>query len=143
MAWLHATPEGSKKSRLTSLKELDEDSSFLKLPKIEGAEYLVALLFEAGLLESTGMGATALSWSEIESWLRCTSLELSNWEKLMIKTMSDVYVSEYNQSSAKDRAAPYIYVDEVQVKRDEVANKLLNVLRSFKRTSVEPEENKD
>jgi hypothetical protein len=132
LGWLHATPEGSKVSRLKSYKALDENSSFLKLPKIEGAEYLVSLLHEAGLCSATGMGIFPLPWQEIESWLEVTGLELSTWEKLMIKEMSEAYVGEYNQASAKDRPAPYTYVEET-IDREAVANKLKSVFRSMKR----------
>lgn len=133
MAWLNAVPRGSKNSRLKSFKERDEDSPLLKLPKTDGAEYLVDLLYEAGLFESNGMAATALSWQEIQSWLNCTKLELTPWEIMTIKDMSNVYVAEFNQASAKDRPAPYLYVDELKVDRDAVEKKLRNVFQSLKR----------
>lgn len=120
-------PEGRKTSRLKSYKDLDENSSFLKLPKLDGADYLVNLLFEAGLLESTGMGAAALSWSEIESWLRVTQLDLSVWERLTIKSMSEVYVAELSTATKKDSPAPYIHADEIHAAdRAQVADKLKN-----------------
>lgn len=117
---------------------LDEESTFLKLPEIEGAEYIVGLLQEAGLVSNGGMGVVPLTWSEIESWHRFTQLDLSIWERLMIRTLSEEYASELHRASAKDAPAPYVHVNEVQIDRKAVANKIMNVFRSFKR-DPEPE----
>lgn len=133
MAWLHAVPTGSKKSRLTSFKELDADSSFLQFPDIDGAEYLIALLQEAGLMQTNGMGVTPLSWQEIDCWLRTTELNLSVWEKLVIREMSEAYVSELNSASAREAVSPYVATAPEEIDRPAVANKLLSVLRGFKR----------
>jgi len=118
-----------------SYRDVDEDSSFLKLPEVENAGYLVALLNEAGLASSNGMGVVPLSWQEIDSWLKCTNLELSVWEKLTIKLLSETYVGEFSQASAKDRPPPYVPQAEEpkQLDRDAVADKLRNAFRSMKR----------
>lgn len=141
MAWLHATPEGSKKARRTSFLEVDEHSSFLKLPDIsEGAEYMVSLLSEAGFALSSGFGATPITWTELDSWLSCTKHELSVWEITTLKEMSEVYCSELHKSSAKDAAPPYVPTAEVEdeelaEQRKSVASKIRNVFASFKRNS--------
>lgn len=89
-------------------------------------------------MQSTGMGIGALSWSEIESWLRVTQMDLSTWEKLTIKTMSEVYASELSVATKRDHPAPYVYVDEVVVaNRDAVADKIRNAFAFFKRTKNE------
>jgi len=139
LAWLQAIPEGSKKSRLASFKEAsDDDSSFLEFPDIDDAEYMIPLLHEAGLMSSNGMGLVPLSWQEIESWLQTTELELSVWEKLTIKEMSEAYVAEFNKATARDASAPYVpYVEAEDIDRPAVANKLLTVLRGFKRSPTE------
>lgn len=126
-------PEGQKKSRLTSLKAVDENSSFLKLPDIEGAEYLVGLLNEAGMVLNNGMGVSSLDWKEIHAWLEVTQLELSIWEKLTLKEMSEIYASELSKATAKDATAPYVEVVEEEVDRKAVANKIRSVFASFKR----------
>lgn len=126
-------PEGSKKSRLKSYTDLDENSSFLRLPNIEGAEYLVSLLSEAGFVYNTGMACTSLPWTEIDSWLRVTQLDLSMWEKLTIKTMSEIYAGELGLATAKNRPAPYTYEDEELVAdRTLVTSKLKNVFASIR-----------
>lgn len=133
-------PDGAKKSRLKSYKDFDETSSFLSMPSLDGAEYLVTLLFEAGLVQSTGMGVTPLTWSEIESWLRVTQLKLSVWEKLTIKNMSEIYAGELSSATKKDSPAPYTHIDKALIAdREMIANKLKNVFASFKRQESDNE----
>ena len=119
---------------------MDENSSFLTLPNLDGAEYLVTLLFEAGLVQSSGMGVSALSWAEIESWLYVTHLNLSVWEKLTIKNMSEVYAGELSMATKKDSVAPYTHVDDILIAdREVIANKLRNAFAAFKKTKTENE----
>jgi hypothetical protein len=119
---------------------LDENSSFLALPNLDGADYLVTLLFEAGLVQSTGMGAVSLSWSEIDSWLRVTQLELTVWEKLTIKSMSEVYAGELSVATKRDAQAPYTHVDEaLTADRTAIASKLKGAFASFRKDRSENE----
>lgn len=86
------------------------------------------------------MGVTSLSWSEIESWIKVTQINLSTWEKLTIKAMSEAYAGELNSATKKDCPAPYTHVDEALIAdRSIVANKLKNVFSSFKRNISENE----
>jgi hypothetical protein len=134
LAWLHAVPEGSKKSRLTALKDSSgDDSVFLQFPELDGAGYLVALLQEAGLVMSNGMGVIPITWQEIDSWLRVTELELSVWEKLTIREMSEAYAAEFSKSSDKHAVAPYAPPAEPTLDRAAVSSKIANILRGFKR----------
>lgn len=132
-------PEGQKKSRLESYKGLDENSLFLRLPSLDGADYLVGLLFEAGLTQSTGMGVHALSWSEIDSWLRVTQARLNLWEILTIKKMSEVYAGELGKATKRDYPAPYVYTDNGLISdREAITRKVRNVFASFKKKKPEP-----
>lgn len=80
----------------------------------------------------TGMGGVALTWTEIKNWLDCTELKLSYWEVATIRTMSNAYVREFNEATDKFRPAPYLQ-EEVKVDEAEVAAKVANTLRSFKK----------
>jgi hypothetical protein len=86
------------------------------------------------------MGVDSLTWTEIDSWLRRTELELSTWETLMIKEMSEVYSSELSQATAKDYPAPYIAASQEDIdlatERKRVDSKLRNVFSSFKRNKA-------
>jgi hypothetical protein len=117
-------------------KEQSGDVLELKLPPIEGAEYLVSLLFEAGLVQQTGMGVTALSWQEIRAWLDSITMQLPTWEILTLKRLSEAYAGEYNQASDKARPAPYVFVPEdveEEIDRVAVGSKLKALLRSYKK----------
>jgi hypothetical protein len=117
---------------------LDEFSSFLKLPDLEDAGYLVGLLSELGFVSSNGMGAQPVTWLEIDAWLRATQLDIPIWERLTLKEMSEVYASELSKASAKDAAAPYVPEDvHIAENRTAVADKIRNVFSSFKRKKTE------
>lgn len=79
-------------------------------------------------MSSTGMGPVPISWSELNGWLQCTETDLSLWERRMIKSMSEEYVQELLQATAKDRPAPYQVVTE-NVDREAVQSNLLSILR--------------
>lgn len=132
LAWLNATPEGSKKSRLKEFREADENANLLNLPETEGASHLISYLMEAGIAMSNGMGITPITWQEMESWLRVTELPLSTWEKLMLRELSETYVNEYSQASAKDRPAPYVHNVE-NIDREAVSDKLKSLFRNLKK----------
>lgn len=130
LGWLHATPEGSKKSRLSAFKEIDEDHSSLVLPDINSdiaAGYIVGLLHEAGLMSSNGMGPVPLSWGDINDWLKCTELCVPLWEKMVIKTLSEEYVSELILSKDKSRPPPYTQ-SKIDLDRKVVADKIFSIL---------------
>lgn len=133
LAWLHAVPEGSKKSRLTAFTESDGESVFLTFPELDGAGYLVALFQEAGLCMSNGMGAVPLTWQEIESWLRTTELRLTVWEKMSIREMSEAYVAELGKSTNKYCAAPFVQPVPDTLDRAAISDKTANILRGFKK----------
>ena len=138
LAWLNATPEGSKKSRREEYTEGGEGSPFLLLPNVEEAEYLVRYWHEAGTVSQGGMGIAPLSWQEIRAWRLENELSLATYEINLIRQMSVEYVGEYHSASAKDRPAPYQEFKEEEFDRAAVGNKIFNVLSSFKKKKDEP-----
>lgn len=108
----------------------------IELPDIEGAEYLVMLLHEAGTVNYTGMAAVPLNWQELESWQRCTFRNLTPWELFVIKEMSHAYAIEYSHANDAEKDAPYSEVI-VDIDREAVANNLRNVLLGFNNKSGE------
>lgn len=143
LGWLHAIPEGSKKSRLASFKAVSEEHTSLNMPDIENehsAGYLIGLLNEAGLMSSSGMGPVPLSWLEIDAWLRCTELDISVWERLTIKRMSEEYVAERCETDP-NRPAPFIYMTleekELVEVRTDVNDKIMAMFSFFKKAPDE------
>lgn len=71
------------------------------------------------------MGIIGLSWTEINNWQQAVEADLEVWEKTCIKLLSDTYASEYTQSDAPDRKAPYSSVVDVEdIDRTAVAKKV-------------------
>jgi hypothetical protein len=149
---LNAVPDGEKVSRLETLrntaKELEEASEQdgsspeplnTPLPNIEGAEYLVALLHEAGTVGQGGMGIVPLSWMDIQSWIVVTGRDnLVLWEKGMIKRMSEAYSGAYSRGSEKNSKAPYGNITESDMvrNRDMVAAKAYAIFAPTKSIQV-------
>lgn len=61
------------------------------MPPVEGVEYLTALFVELGIVQGGGMGIAPVSWQEIDSFSRCGHLELTAWETLRLRNMSETY----------------------------------------------------
>jgi hypothetical protein len=132
LAWLRATPEGQEKSRWTQYVEQDVE---VPLPNIEGWEYLVSLLDNAGTILQTGMGVAPLTWQELESWKNVYSQELvcwkfSFWELSTMKDMSYAYCAELGQASDKNRPQPY---SPTVIDREEISKRMYNLLSAFKK----------
>jgi hypothetical protein len=123
-------PEGSKKSRMKGYSEQDEEHLKLRLPNIEEAEYLIQHLYEAGVMLSNGMGATPLTWQEIDAWIRVTQRVVPIWERSLIRELSEAYVSEYNQAADKSRPAPYVE-ESTETKREIIASGWKGFAKSF------------
>lgn len=115
LAWYHSVPEKSKVSRAQQLQEPE-----LKLPICEN-EYLVLLFYETGMYEIGGMGGIVpMSWNTIQSWINLTERDLEVYEKMLIKEMSEAYVSEYNAGTDPNRTRPYVeFAEKISV--DEVS----------------------
>lgn len=125
------------------MKQLEVSTSqnyLLELPELEEASYLIPLWHEAGFVSSTGMGISGLSWTEIHNWLQETGLELTVWEKLMIKHLSDSYAQEYSASSGgpEDRTAPYCTLPENH-DRQAVAQKVTGLMQSLMSRQKKPQ----
>lgn len=112
------------------------------MPDIESdhaAGYLVGLLYEAGLMSSNGMGPVPISWSEISAWLSTTELDVSVWDKLTVKVMSEEYVASLLSSTEPAKPAPYVSANEQLARERRVTeSKITNILSKFMRR--EPEE---
>ncbi len=111
-AWLSSCPDDTtktkdKRNRFTRYSTKNPDSTELSLPDVEGAEYLINLLHEAGPVGSNGYGVEGLKWSEIHSYTTLTGLFLCPWEVMLIKELSDVFASAYNEYNGKDCPPPY------------------------------------
>lgn len=124
---------------MATLRAANDDQPSLKLPDVEDGAYIIAMLHEAGLVSSSGMGVIPLSWQEIDAWMRVTDSTPQLWERLLIRELSETYVGEFNQGSEKGRVSPWQPpVEEVEVVRVDVASKLLAFARAFNTRRAQP-----
>lgn len=100
-------------------------------------QYLIEWWHEVGTVGQGGMGIIPLSWQEIRAWRQENELELENFELNMIRLLSVEYCGEYHAASAKNRPAPYS-IEEDEIDREAVSNRIGSVLRSLIKNSSEP-----
>lgn len=113
---------------METFKMINEDHSALELPELVGCEYLLEWLFEIGVSMHTGMGSIPLSWQEISEWGK--DLDLTPWEKKMLRELSTEYVSYSQKASEPDCPQPYFrYISEDQ--RNAVSKNILSTLRNI------------
>lgn len=116
---------------METFKMTNEDHSALEMPDLVGCEYLIDWLFDIGVSMHTGMGSVPISWQEIESWGK--DMDLSPWEKKMLRDLSTEYVSYSQKASEPDCPQPFFrYISEEQ--RKTVSNNILNTLRNINKT---------
>lgn len=134
LAWLGATPDKQKISRMEAIRtkeafvlekidsNLAEDSSGvptvpleIELPALpESFSHLRELFFIMGQVLQTGMGIVPVTWAELKAFIEVKELDLTLWERGMLKKMSDAYCNEYAQASSPSRPAPYKVVKEAE-----------------------------
>jgi hypothetical protein len=106
-AWLNAKvgKKGQRRSRLEAYTE-DEAKGVerpeLELPTVDGAEHLIAYLFEVGPSE----GGEVLTFSEMAAWSALTGRELSAWEAQTLRALSAAYLAELQDAEHPARPPP-------------------------------------
>lgn len=129
MAWLNATPEGLKESRLDFFRRnLKRDPDF---PDTNGCEYLLEYFFSIGVGRSSGMGFMAIEWQEIDAWCRRKKLNLTGWESETIFMLSSAYVSQSAISKQKASLPPYSSTAEAEDKKENVSKGILKAFESL------------
>ena len=125
-AWLSAVPDhknNGKQNERTRYEILkDKQSELITLPEIEYGEWIIEYLMEIGPAGSNGMGLCPICYTEINAWINTTKTEVSPWDVNMIRHLSRVYVSQYNDSKDKNAPAPYHYTEksEEEIRTDVV-----------------------
>ncbi|HEX7856089.1 MAG TPA: hypothetical protein VF503_20605 [Sphingobium sp.] len=113
MAWLNATPKpppGSKRAKAEEEEPRVSRLARMKLGKASPpmppnpAQHIIDRLIEMGISEAAGMGVVALSWREINAWCDGTRIDLSPWERRLIRKLSVEYVAESRR--AEDETCP-------------------------------------
>lgn len=77
------------------------------MPPIEWGEYILGYLFEMGPTIPGSMGASPLTFSEIEAWQRVVAIDLQPFEAQLIRRLSVEYFGQSHASTRRDCPAPY------------------------------------
>lgn len=110
---MHSTPERQvKEDKRSRIEQYGDDHPYTALPNVDGSEYLTALYLDSGMVCSTGMGLTALTWVEVDAFNRCNALNLTAWEQSQIMAMSRAYSKWYAKGcKQKDIPDEVPYID--------------------------------
>lgn len=104
---MHSVPKQNSKdgNELSRHEMLSEDDPAKALPEID---VFMANIFESiGLFLNGGMGMIPITWSEMDSFLKCSKYELTGWEAEHIIKMSRAYCSMVNQGKEIGCPSPY------------------------------------
>lgn len=117
MAWLNATPKppastriknrNSNEGALPSRREkLLAEGREHPLPDPGPAGYLLRVLFDAGPLQSGGMGAVPLDYVQLHAWQQCHGERLTPWEAELLRMLSCEYFREQLRAEDPIASAP-------------------------------------
>lgn len=135
LAWYGSTPDKSKSSRFeiaqgNTLGQRDDDGELIRgpagvqLPEIPGPwTYLLGFFNLSGQCTQSGMGLAPLSWQELKAFREENELDITLWERELLKKMSEAYCAEYSRASDPHRPSPYT-PDVVDEEIDHIGNAL-------------------
>ncbi len=98
------------------------------LPPIDGGDYLIDYLMEVGPTVPAGMGEGAVSFTELETWARTCSLDLSGWEFRTLRRLSLEYAVQIAKSRNQDCPPPWQEYTDPE-RRKSIAKHIRSVLR--------------
>ena len=123
--WLHSTPDKSKQTRI---KALCEGSQFANLPEVK-LTYLVELFFDMGMA-SVNTALVPLDFGEISAFKSAANINMTPFDIVTIKKMSESYVSWVHKGKAINCNSPF-FEDKrtVEQQRKETNNKFKSLGR--------------
>lgn len=115
--------------------EVIQGPTEIHLPDIPSAfGYLLGYFYLSGQATQTGMGLVPLSWQEIKAFREENELEITLWERELLKKMSEAYCTEYSRASDPKRPAPYApEQDPEEVDGIAVAMRIREQMQFFKK----------
>lgn len=119
LAWLHAKPEKSEKTRIEALAEAEKET---QLTPPDWGDNIIDALIEIGLGEP-------ISFTEIQAWAAATNTYLPGFEALLINKMSREYCNQYQKSNNKNCSSPDL--DEATMKTV-AADGMRDLIKKFK-----------
>ncbi len=138
-AWLNPSPERDKHDRSTAprrsrrerIRAERKDESYLpELPRVDGAAYLVAYLWDIGPTMVAGMGLGPLTHEEIRAWQSNTGVPLQPWETRILRQLSMDYIVEMRDAEKPSCPAPWNSAPSV-ADLSSVADRMLQSIRAM------------
>lgn len=77
------------------------------MPPVHDASYILSYWQELGMVQSSAMGNTPLSASEIVAWQEGSGVLLQAWEFFILREMSKAYLVQFHESEKLDCPPPY------------------------------------
>jgi len=85
-----------------------ESPAGVHLPEIPGPwTCLLGFFSLSGQASQTGMGLVPLTWTELRAFREENELDITLWERELLKKMSEAYCAEYSRAGDPKRPAPY------------------------------------
>lgn len=109
--------------KVSRLARMQADGVEPSLPPASAAQYLVGYLFEVGPLSSSGMGAAAVSWVELQAWQQQVGVELSAWEARTLRRLSAEFAAESRRAEEWGVPSP-VAVATTEQQRASVAKRI-------------------
>lgn len=132
-AWLHATPGSDKaenKDDRSRAKRMNLDLHDIDMPPLDGADWLIEWLFDAGPVGNDGMGQRGLTWSELQAWRDLTGTLITAPEARALRTLSQAYAAA-SAAAQKEHCKPFWespQIAEIQARQSEQAGNALAML---------------
>ena len=108
---------------------LGQDSAVVNLPRPDGVDIILPYFFAAGTVNNTGMGITALPWSEIKAYFELNHIR---WRVLaeIIRAMSQAYANAYHAGADASSISPLAeyYGEDASAVRQQMASDQLRAM---------------
>lgn len=84
------------------------DSALVKTPEVNGKSYVIDWLDELRWHSTNAMGSpVTLTWSDLWYWMQSTQTLIDTDDVLLIRHLSEIYVSSLYKSENQNAPAPY------------------------------------
>ena len=101
-----------------------------ELPSADGADYLVAYLWDMGPTMVAGMGLGPVTYGEIAAWQSNTGVRLHQWEARILRQLSKDYIGELHDAEKPDCAPPWLREVEM-IDKAAVADRMQRAIRAM------------
>lgn len=109
VGWLSSTIKykSGKKEETTSKSEYYSGGLICRVPELDDCGYLGVAWDELGKCQSSGMGVSPTSWSDIKHYAEMAGI--SKWEGHLLHSMSKIFVDARSMFSDMVCEPPYLY----------------------------------